>query len=270
MMVMAGTRKSFYIHGTREDEQDRLARLNELTNESFIDFTEVRDTDTILELGSGLGILAGKISEKLTTGKVTGIEISADQIAKCPKETKKLSFIRGDVCDLPFDQDSFDTVYCRYILEHVESPVRALHEARRVLKPGGRIFIQENSILLLEFYPDCPHFRLVWKAFAAYQSTLGGDAMIGIKLYALLKQAGFEKPELSMAPELHYPESGTFGPWIDNLIGNIRSAKDRLITENYITQRQYSAAEEELEELKNNKTASSYFYWNRAKALKPV
>jgi ubiquinone/menaquinone biosynthesis C-methylase UbiE len=261
--------KSRYIHGTRKEEQQRLAMLNSLTNNSFISFMEIRGTDRILELGSGLGILAEKISQKLTAGKVTGIEISAEQIAKCPPESERLTFIRGDVHRLPFEQESFDTVYCRYILEHVHDPVSVLREAKRVLKPGGSVFIQENSILLLELYPDCPRFRDVWKAFACYQSGIGGDAMVGLKLYSMLKQTGFGKTVLSLAPEIHYHEALTLVPWIDNLTGNISGVRDQLIGAGLITSGQYEEAEKELEDFRQNEYASSYFYWNRAKAVKP-
>lgn len=267
---MNGKRNSTYIHGTTEEEQLRLANLNALTNKSFIDFVEFRKTHRILELGSGLGILAEKISHQLTTGKITCIEISEAQLAKCPSETHRLNYILGDVHRLPLENNSFNIVYCRYILEHVSDPVQVLREARRVLKPGGKIFIQENSILLLEFYPDCPHFKKAWKAFADYQSGIGGDAMIGIRLYEMLKKAGFEHPELSMAPELHYREKGTLEPWIDNLIGNIMGAKDQLINNSFITSREFSRAVRELKDFKKLEYASSYFYWNRARACKPL
>ena len=266
---MTAIRKSRYIHGTSEEEQQRLSKLNDLTNASFIDFVEVMASDTILELGSGLGILAEKISQKLTAGKVTGIEIAEAQVAKCPPESGRLAFIRGDVHSLPFGNEHFDVVYCRYILEHVNDPENVLREAKRVLKPGGKIFIQENAILLLEFYPDCPGFKKVWRAFASYQSSIGGNAMIGLSLYYLLQRTGYEKPVLSMAPEIHYHETGTLVPWIDNLIGNIRGAREPLISNKFITSRQFEAAEAELEAFKTNACASSYFYWNRAKAVKP-
>ena len=71
-----------------------------------------------------------------------------------------------------------------------------------------------------------------------------------------------------MAPEIHYKESGTHVPWIDNLIGNIRGAKDQLINGNYISEKQYNDALRELEEFKGNENASSYFYWNRARGKK--
>jgi ubiquinone/menaquinone biosynthesis C-methylase UbiE len=265
---MANIREGRYIHGTHKSEQARLAELNNLTNASFIEFVEVKETDHVLELGSGLGILAEKISQKLVSGRMTGIEISSEQIAKCPPENEKLVFIRGDAQDLPFKDNTFDVVYCRYILEHVPDPLRMLQEARRVLKPGGKLFIQENSILILKLYPECVVFDQVWNAFARYQSHIGGDAMIGLKLYDLLKRAGFKEPALSMAPEIHYRESGTHIPWIDNLIGNIRSAKDQLIAGHYISEEQYNEALRELEEFKANENASSYFYWNRARGTK--
>ena len=265
---MAKSGNSQYIHGTNAEEQSRLAELNYLTNASFLEFVEVKETDQVLELGSGLGILAEKVSQKLTTGRITGIEISLEQIAKCPPENEKLVFICGDVQDLPFGKNAFDTIYCRYILEHVPDPLRVLKEAKRVLRPGGKLFIQENAILLLKLYPECPVFDQVWNAFARYQSYIGGDSMIGLKLYDLLKQAGFKKPVLSMAPELHYKESGTHKPWIDNLIGNIRGVKDQLISGNYISKEQYADALNELEEFKRNENASSYFYWNRAVGTK--
>jgi ubiquinone/menaquinone biosynthesis C-methylase UbiE len=265
---MAKTGNGHYIHGTDAEEQARLAELNYLTNASFLEFVEVDEADQVLELGSGLGILAERISQKLSSGRLTGIEISSEQIAKCPPENERLVFLCGDAQDLPFKEKVFDIIYCRYILEHVPDPLRVLKEAIRVLKPGGKIFIQENAILLLKLYPECPVFDQVWNAFARYQSHIGGDAMIGLKLYDLLKQAGFKEHVLTLAPELHYKESGTHIPWIDNLIGNIRGAKDQLITGNYISEKQYNDALNELEEFKGNENAASYFYWNRARGRK--
>jgi SAM-dependent methyltransferase len=42
-----------------------------------------------------------------------------------------------DVCDLAFEDESFDFVHCESILQHVPEPARALQEIRRVLRPGG-------------------------------------------------------------------------------------------------------------------------------------
>jgi SAM-dependent methyltransferase len=44
---------------------------------------------------------------------------------------------RIDVCDLQFDEKTFDIVVCNHVLEHVPDDRRAMREIRRVLKPGG-------------------------------------------------------------------------------------------------------------------------------------
>ena len=41
---------------------------------------------------------------------------------------------------LPFDEESFDGVVLKDVLEHVENPVTLVREVRRVLRPGGRVF----------------------------------------------------------------------------------------------------------------------------------
>jgi SAM-dependent methyltransferase len=49
--------------------------------------------------------------------------------------------IVGDVMDMPMPDDSYDAIFCLAILEHVPRPLDAVRELRRVLKPGGTIFL---------------------------------------------------------------------------------------------------------------------------------
>src|SRR2546427_6883843 len=57
------------------------------------------------------------------------------------------------------------------------------------------------------------------------QSKLGGDALIGKKLFALLREAGFQNIRLSFAPEIHPADSETFLPWVENMIHNVTGAR---------------------------------------------
>lgn len=47
-----------------------------------------------------------------------------------------------DIHDMPFEDNSFDAVVCISILEHVPYPLKAIQELKRVLKPGGKIWVQ--------------------------------------------------------------------------------------------------------------------------------
>ncbi len=257
-----------YIHGTEQNEQTRLAVLNSMTNKSFLDFLKLGKKDRVLDVGSGLGFLTAEVAKRIPGGSVTGLEKSEEQLRKCNIKVSNLAFIKGDAQDMPFEDNSFDVVYCRYILEHVNNPLNVLNEIHRVLARKGRLFIQENNILAIEMYPDCPNFKKAWQKFALLQYELGGDALIGKKLYSLVKKSGFRKIELSAAPEFHYYDLVSFRPWIENLIGNIEGAKGKLTGYNLLTNEEIKEALEELNNFINLPEASTYFYWNRVFAVK--
>jgi SAM-dependent methyltransferase len=260
-----------YIHGTDSAEQDRLALLNRLTNQSFIDFLPISGAHAILELGSGLGLLAEQVATLNPQSEVWGIEYAQAQLASAKSRHRpNLHFIQGDAHGLPFADESFDVVYCRYVLEHVADPVRMLKEAHRVLKPSGKICLQENNILAFVLYPDCPGFAAVWRQFARLQEQLGGDALIGKKLLPLLKTAGFRDITLSIAPEIHYVGVPTFRPWIENLIGNVRSGAPELQKRQLATREEIAEALAELQTFMERDDASTFFYWNRASGQKAM
>ncbi|WP_442267754.1 class I SAM-dependent methyltransferase [Tenacibaculum sp. ZS6-P6] len=45
--------------------------------------------------------------------------------------------VKADICDLPFEDESFDIIFCNHVLEHIPDDTKAMQELYRVLKPGG-------------------------------------------------------------------------------------------------------------------------------------
>lgn len=264
-----------YIHGTDPSEQQRLAALNAITNPAFIEYIRPPNSGTILEVGAGLGILARGVALRCPAALVIGVEYSAEQLASgvgaigSPHGTApaNLQLLQGDAHDLPFPDASFDLVYCRYVLEHVADPVCVLREMRRVLKPGGRAAVQENNILINDFDPHCPVFDRVWERFVDLQHQLGGDALVGKKLFRLMHAAGFHDITLSIQPEIHWSGTPGFEPWVRNLIGNVRSGEAALMNRGLCTRDEIEAACAELEALISRDDATACFYWNRAVGL---
>jgi SAM-dependent methyltransferase len=259
---------SSYIHGTDPDEQARLAALNRLTNGAFLDFLEIEPGDRVLEVGSGLGILAAEVAALVPNGEVVGLEYSTAQLASIAASAPNLSFRQGDAHSLPFEENSFDAVYCRYVLEHLSDPPRALSEMRRVLRPGGRVFVLENDISVNRFDPPCPTFDRLWSAFIELQSRLGGDGIIGRRLFGLLKRAGFRDVELSYQPEVHWSGLPSFRPWVINLLKNVEGAQERLISQGLASTAEIEEAGAELESLLARDDACALFHWDRARARK--
>lgn len=48
-----------------------------------------------------------------------------------------LADVKADICDLPFDDNSFDIIFCNHVLEHIPNDKKAMKELYRVLKQGG-------------------------------------------------------------------------------------------------------------------------------------
>jgi ubiquinone/menaquinone biosynthesis C-methylase UbiE len=256
-----------YIHGTEPGEQERLAGLNRLTNRSFVEFLRVRPATRVLEVGSGLGILAAELASTAAGVRVVGLEQSPEQVAAAVAHPG-VRYVQGDAHSLEFTDGGFDLVFARYLLEHVSDPARVLGEMRRVARRGGRVAACENDVTLLRLDPPCPVFEKVWEAFQQRQRDLGGDSQIGRRLYRLFRSAGFSAIELSVQPEVHWHGSVGFGGWIRNIIGNIESARRGLVESGLCHQAQVDDAIAELASLVLNDDASSHFVWNRAMAVR--
>ena len=100
----------------------------------------------VLDMGCAA---AGKSLYYVSLGAahVTGVDIVEHYRAEAEGMAEKLgysdrfTFIIGSAYELPFDDRSFDTVIMNDFMEHVDNPAAALKEAMRLVRPGGRIFI---------------------------------------------------------------------------------------------------------------------------------
>lgn len=258
-----------YIHGTQADEQVRLAALNRLINPPFLEFLRLDGASSILEVGSGLALLTREVALRCPRAEVVGVEFSQAQLLAAGTDLPpNLRLVQGDAHELGFADGSFDVVYCRFLLEHVQRPDQVAHELQRVLKPGGRVYVQENDILLQRYDPSAPLFEHVWSKVAQLQRALGGDALIGVTLFRLLTEAGFHDVSLSLAPEVYWSGTPGLGLWIDNEIAILRGCQDDLLAHHLVTRLELDGAVAELTALRNRNDTSAWFYWNRAAARK--
>lgn len=105
----------------------------------------IEKKDRILDLGCNAGQTSFKIAPRIK--EVIGIDVDQKliTIAKKQKSLKRISnakFFTADANNkLPFENNFFDKVICSDVLEHLEKRDFALSEIRRVLRPGGLLFL---------------------------------------------------------------------------------------------------------------------------------
>lgn len=61
-----------------------------------------------------------------------------------------LAKVKMDIHEIPFNENSFDVIFCNHVLEHVDDDLKAMEEMYRVLKPEGW------AILQVPFFPPIP------------------------------------------------------------------------------------------------------------------
>jgi ubiquinone/menaquinone biosynthesis C-methylase UbiE len=147
----------------------------------------------ILDVGSGTGHLAASLTKQ--GFRVTGVEPAASMIALARKNFPEIEFKEGISSKLPIGDDEFDLIISFEVLRYLnEEENRATYrEYRRVLKPGGKIFVTHVNRYASDFYYFFYYAKgLAYRAANAtyhycYFTTPGRQE-------DLLVEAGFKNP----------------------------------------------------------------------------
>jgi len=141
-------------------EWDRIRKLH-VADAAVEDAIRLALTDkpirALLDLGTGTGrmleLFAGDIERGL------GLDLSLDMLALARTRLdraglKHCSVRQGDIYDLALPRDSFDLVIIHQVLHFLDDSPRAIAEAARVLRPGGRLLVVDFAPHDLEFLRD--------------------------------------------------------------------------------------------------------------------
>jgi ubiquinone/menaquinone biosynthesis C-methylase UbiE len=109
----------------------------------MIDMSQINEyvNPSVLDLGCGNGILLNTIKGQMNTGSYFGIDNSKDMIDLANTLDKSIRFSIGDVNKTDFQNDQFDFVFTRAVMQHLDDPQNMLSEAFRVLKTNGKLIL---------------------------------------------------------------------------------------------------------------------------------
>lgn len=111
-----------------------------------IELAELRGTDTVVDLGAGTGLLA--LPAAARAADVTAVDYSQpmlDRLAELAHAAglDNVACLRADLREIPLADSSADVIVSSYAFHHLSDPAKelALAEARRILRPGGRLVL---------------------------------------------------------------------------------------------------------------------------------
>ena len=115
--------------------------------DALLEAARLTGTEHILDMGCGAGHTALAVAPR--AAHVAAIDVAPEMIAVAEglargRGVANIEFRLADVAALPFADASFDVITSRYSAHHYPDPARALAEAARVLRPGGRFLLVDT------------------------------------------------------------------------------------------------------------------------------
>jgi len=114
-----------------------FAKAADMVVPSMIETIEAGPETDALDLCCGQGNVAAALCK--AGARVTGLDFSPAMLEMARAAVPKAQFVEGDAMSLNFEDQTFDIVTIGFGMPHVPDPPKVLVEARRVLRPGGRL-----------------------------------------------------------------------------------------------------------------------------------
>lgn len=138
-------------------EWDRVRSLHvpeEEVEAAILDLVGDVPLQAVLDLGTGTGRMLQLLSPH--ANRVVGVDLSPAMLSIARAEVERanlrnVQLRQGDVYALPVERDSYDLVLVHQVLHYLDDPQRALREAARALRPGGRLVVVDFAPHDLEF-----------------------------------------------------------------------------------------------------------------------
>jgi len=153
---------------------------------SPLSHAQVREGETVLDLGSGGGIDVFRTSKLVgEKGRVIGLDATPEMIFRARESAKKygyhnVEFRLGEIEHMPIESNSVDLVISNCVLNLVPDKESAFREIHRVLKPGGRVSVSDmvatqeaRKLIKPEEWAACIAGAVSWEEYRSLLEKAG-------------------------------------------------------------------------------------------------
>ena len=144
--------------------------IHRFWKDAMMDWLAPRGGQLLLDVAGGTGDISFRFLKRARNAHATVLDLTEPMLAEGRKRaatagiSDQLDWVVGDAMALPFEDQTFDVYTISFGIRNVTNPKKALAEAYRVLKPGGRIMVLEFSHIpndLLQWCYDKYSFNVI-------------------------------------------------------------------------------------------------------------
>ncbi|MFA5162809.1 MAG: class I SAM-dependent methyltransferase [Elusimicrobiales bacterium] len=246
---------SYTLKNSKSEEARLSAQAKTLYGGAGIFNRLLKNGYKILDVGCGTGVIAEHIASNLGDSQVFGIDIDDEKIKGNTLKYghKNLKFDVGDCYKIPYPDNYFDAVYCRFLLMHLDEPQKAVKAMARVVKKGGIVLAHEGLHDAIWISPPRPRFTKFIKAWMRKMAALGQDCSVGLRLNALFEKAGLDGINIDIKTHGAIGSCNDFNAYMENWKQHLPSLKSSM--KNILTEKTVAEIERELSDFD-----SSHYY----------
>lgn len=197
---MSGDDHHYLIRGGLQGRERLrvLGRVMRTTTLPLLERAGVGPGLRCLDVGCGGGDVTFDLASLVgLTGHVVGVDVDATKIelARADAAQVAVTNLEFRVADLTsgLGDEEYDVVYARFVLTHLRDPEAAVADMRRVLRPGGRLVVEDIDFGGCFCEPASPDFTRYTEIYEESARLNGGDPRIALRLPAMLERAGLSR-----------------------------------------------------------------------------
>ncbi|GAB4590189.1 class I SAM-dependent methyltransferase [Nocardia sp. IFM 10818] len=110
---------------------------------AVLDLLDLTGTEALADIGCGDARFFAQLAARGHRGRLVGVDTSTAMV-DAARSVPGVEAVLADATQLPFTDSEFDRTTARHMLYHVPAPHEALHELRRITRPGGQVVVTVN------------------------------------------------------------------------------------------------------------------------------
>ena len=206
--MTASMAEPYYKQHWIDIEPERIAAYDQILGyhpalEPILRPLDLRDGLRVLDVGCGPAHTTMELARRVgASGKVTGVDINREFIerstARAREKNFAIDFVHSGFPPLPFPNASFDRVFCKNVLEYVDSAVDTVAEMARVAAPGGIVVASDSDWDLMVLETGESNRERNERVLSASKGIAIKEPRIGRQLFGLFRAAGLKEVKLEI------------------------------------------------------------------------